>query len=117
MTDKIPNVLVVDDAREIRETLVRYLQKNGLRAAGAEGPVAARKLLRTNVFDIVILDILMPGEDGLSFCRYLCDALDLPVRDGLQAITLASASDVSARLALSGTVNQVRLRRLQARPT
>ena len=79
MSEKIPNVLVVDDAREVRETLVRYLQKNGLRALGAESAVSARKLMRTNVFDLVLLDIMMPGEDGLVFCRYLRDALDLPV--------------------------------------
>jgi two-component system OmpR family response regulator len=79
MTERIPNILVVDDAREMRETLVRYLQKNGLRCAGAESAAAARKLMRSSIFDIAILDILMPGEDGFSFCRYLRDTLDLPV--------------------------------------
>ena len=47
MTDTDPHVLVVDDARDVREPLVRYLQKNGYRATGAEGGTSTRKLLRT----------------------------------------------------------------------
>lgn len=79
MTEKIPHILVVDDARDMRETLVRYLQKNGLRAMGAESAAMARRLMRSNDFDLAMLDIMMPGEDGLTFCRHLRDTMDLPV--------------------------------------
>lgn len=79
MTDHSPHVLVVDDARDVREPLIRYLQKNGLRATGADGGSAARKLLRSKTFDLAVLDIMMPGEDGLSLCRHLRDSHDLPV--------------------------------------
>lgn len=79
MSEKSFHLLVVDDAREIRDPLVKYLQNNGYRAMGAESAAAARKLLRTRAFDLVVLDVLMPGEDGLSFCRYLRESGDIPV--------------------------------------
>ena len=79
MTETSPHILVVDDAREIREPLVKYLQKNGYRAIGADNAAAARKCLRTHTFDLIVLDIMMPGEDGLSFCRSLREANDVPV--------------------------------------
>src|SRR5437762_10472409 len=61
-----PHILVVDDARDIREPLVRYLKESGYRASAADGAQAARRLMRTAGIDLVILDIMMPGEDGLS---------------------------------------------------
>ncbi len=74
-----PHILVVDDEREIREPLVRYLVKNGLRASMAGSAAAARKEMKTSAIDLVVLDIMMPGEDGLSFCRHLREATDIPV--------------------------------------
>ena len=79
MTDTIPHILVVDDARDIRDPLVRYLQKNGYRATAAENPAVARKLLKSRQFDLAVVDIVMPGEDGLSFCRHLRENGDTPV--------------------------------------
>lgn len=79
MTETSPHILVVDDAREIREPLVKYLQKNGYRAMGAESAAVARKHLRAHAFDLIVLDILMPGEDGLSFCRSLRETSAVPV--------------------------------------
>lgn len=79
MTETSPHILVVDDAREIREPLVKYLQKNSYRATGAESAAVARKHLRAHAFDLIVLDILMPGEDGLSFCRSLREASDVPM--------------------------------------
>ncbi|MBP6013568.1 MAG: response regulator [Alphaproteobacteria bacterium] len=79
MTETSPHILVVDDAREIREPLVKYLQKNGYRAMGAESAAVARKHLRAHAFDLIVLDILMPGEDGLSFCRSLRETSGVPV--------------------------------------
>lgn len=74
-----PHILIVDDHRDIRETLARYLVKNGLRATTAENAANARKTLKTASIDLVVLDIMMPGEDGLSLCRHLVETNSLPV--------------------------------------
>ncbi|WP_417684808.1 response regulator [Roseibium sp.] len=79
MNDPSPHILVVDDHRDIRETLARYLVKNGLRATSAESAAQARKVLKAASIDLVVLDIMMPGEDGLSLCRHLVEAGNLPV--------------------------------------
>jgi len=74
-----PHILVVDDSRDIRELLVRYLQTHGYRATAAESAVAARRVLKTNAIDLAVLDVMMPGEDGLSLCRSLRADGDMPV--------------------------------------
>ena len=63
-----PHILVVDDHRDIRDLLARFLVKHGLRASVAESAGAARKLLQAAEIDLIVLDIMMPGEDGLSLC-------------------------------------------------
>ncbi|MFG1477437.1 response regulator [Xanthobacter sp. V4C-4] len=77
--DRTPHILVVDDHREIRELLARYLARNGLRVSVAAGGAEMRQHLRTGAIDLVVLDIMMPGEDGLSLCRQLRQGSDLPV--------------------------------------
>ena len=67
--DETPHILVVDDHREIRELLARYLAKSGFRVSAAENAAAARRRLQAEAIDLVVLDIMMPGEDGLSLCR------------------------------------------------
>ena len=79
MTEHAPHILVVDDHRDIRETLARYLRKNGLRTSMAENAATARKFLKTAAVDLVVLDIMMPGEDGLSLCRSLVETGTTPV--------------------------------------
>ncbi|MCY6381171.1 response regulator [Hoeflea prorocentri] len=79
MNDTSAHILVVDDHRDIRETLARYLVKNGLRASVADSAAQARKTLTAASVDLVVLDIMMPGEDGLSFCRYLVEKGGPPV--------------------------------------
>jgi two-component system, OmpR family, response regulator len=71
--------LVVDDSRDIRELLVRYLEQNGFRASAAPGADQARRLMKTSAFDLAVLDVMMPGEDGLSLCRSLHHDSDMPV--------------------------------------
>lgn len=73
------HILVVDDHRDIRDLLARYLAKNGLRVSTAEDSASARRLLKGAAVDLVVLDIMMPGEDGLSLCRYLRESTDTPV--------------------------------------
>ncbi|WP_417669417.1 response regulator [Roseibium sp.] len=79
MSDPSPHILVVDDHRDIRETLARYLIKNGLRATTADSAAQARKALKAASVDLVVLDIMMPGEDGLSLCRHLVSSSNMPV--------------------------------------
>jgi two-component system OmpR family response regulator len=74
-----PHILVVDDHREIRDALTRYLQKNGMRADGAEDARAMDRALAEGAYDLIVLDVMMPGEDGLSVCRRLRAAGDAPI--------------------------------------
>lgn len=77
--DATPHILVVDDQRDIREPLGRYLEKQGLRVSLAAGAAEAREFLRRSAVDLVILDVMMPGEDGLSLCRHLRESLNIPI--------------------------------------
>lgn len=70
-TDHIDNILVVDDDRDIRTGVVDYLRKNGLRASAAVDGRDMFAQLETSAFDLVVLDIMMPGDDGLVLCRTL----------------------------------------------
>ncbi len=79
MNEATPHILVVDDHREIRDLLARYLVKHGLRVSVANGGGAMKKELKTSAIDLVVLDIMMPGDNGLSLCRHLRETTDLPV--------------------------------------
>jgi two-component system OmpR family response regulator len=72
-------VLLVDDERTLREPLAEYLSRQGFAVVEAEGAAQARSKMRTERPDIVLLDIMMPGEDGLSLCRHLVEVRDIPV--------------------------------------
>lgn len=74
-----PHILVVDDQRDIRDLLARYLVKHGFRASVADSAEAARKLLRAAQIDLIVLDIMMPGEDGLSLTRSIRENQEIPV--------------------------------------
>ena len=74
-----PHVLVVDDHRDIREPLARYLEKHDVRVTAVDSADAARRALRKAAVDLVVLDIMMPGEDGLQLCRHLRETTRIPV--------------------------------------
>lgn len=78
MDDK-PHLLLVDDERSIREPLATYLGRNGFRVTPAEDAEKARTFLQGYAIDLVVLDVMMPGEDGLSLCRHIRETSDLPV--------------------------------------
>jgi two-component system OmpR family response regulator len=75
----ITRVLVVDDEAALREPLSDYLVRQGFAATQAASAAEARARLAAEAFDIVLLDIMMPGEDGLSLCRHLIEARGVPV--------------------------------------
>lgn len=79
MTDKPPHLLIVDDERSIREPLSDYLGKNGFRVTRAENADKARAFLAAGGVDLAILDVMMPGEDGLSLSRFIRATSELPV--------------------------------------
>ncbi len=66
-----PHILIVDDHREIRDALAKYLEKNGMRATTAANALAMDSAMKVGQFDLIVLDVMMPGEDGLSVCRRL----------------------------------------------
>ena len=74
-----PHILLVDDERDIRDPLAAYLQRNGLRVAKAENAAAARQILSAYAIDLVLLDIMMPGEDGLALTGYIRATSAIPV--------------------------------------
>lgn len=74
-----PHVLVVDDDRELRELLADYLGRHGCRVGAAADGRAMRRYLEAARVDLVVLDVMLPGEDGLSLCRGLRAGSTLPV--------------------------------------
>ncbi|PHR91729.1 MAG: DNA-binding response regulator [Robiginitomaculum sp.] len=77
--DKTSHILVVDDQPDIRDALGEHLERNGFRVSAAPSAKDARATLGKHTIDLVILDIMMPGEDGLSLCRYLGENTGIPV--------------------------------------
>lgn len=74
-----PHILIVDDNREIRELLAKYLAKNGMRVSQSASAADARRALKEKAIDLIVLDIMMPGEDGLSLCRHIKETSEKPV--------------------------------------
>lgn len=79
LPDNAPHVLIVDDDQRIRNLLTRYLCENGFRVTPAADASAARAAMRGLAFDLVVLDVMMPGENGLSLARTLKDGGDIPI--------------------------------------
>lgn len=73
------HILIVDDNSDIRQPLARYLGDHGMRVTSVDGGKAMRDTLANSVIDLILLDIMMPGEDGLSLCRYVQSRLKIPV--------------------------------------
>lgn len=73
------HILVVDDQPDIRDALCEHLERNGFKATPAADAKHAREHLDTLDIDLVVLDIMMPGETGLSLCRHLSESSGTPV--------------------------------------
>jgi len=79
MEASTPHLLIVDDDREIRDLLGRFLKGHGFRVTAAADGRAMFEALSGGRFDLVVLDLMLPGEDGLSLCRRLRSESELPV--------------------------------------
>ena len=74
-----PHILIVDDHREIRDLVSRALTKEGFRVSAAADGRAMRKVLADSRIDLIALDLMLPGEDGLSLCRSLRARSSIPI--------------------------------------
>lgn len=79
LPDDAPHILVVDDDKRIRDLIERFLSENGYRVSTAEDAAMARAGLRGFSFDLLILDIMMPGESGLSLAQDLRSQSQVPI--------------------------------------
>lgn len=96
----LTHILVVDDDRRIRELLASYLAGHGFRVSGAKSAEEARACMRGLSFDLIVLDVMMPGETGLDLLRSLRENADaVPV---LVLSALAESGDRIAGLASGG---------------
>ena len=73
------HLLVVDDDDRIRDLLKTFLSKKGFRVSTAESAETARRLMQTLAFDLLILDVMMPGENGFEFTQSLRKSHEIPV--------------------------------------
>jgi two-component system, OmpR family, phosphate regulon response regulator OmpR len=88
-----PHILLVDDDRRIRELLAEYLKSNGFLVTAASNSAEARKALNGLAFDMIVLDIMMPGENGLALATSLrADSNPVPI------LMLSARSDTSDRI-------------------
>lgn len=79
MSETLEHLLVVDDDREIRRLLEEYLTQSGYRVTSVGEGRAMRRALDEHRIDLVVLDLMLPGEDGLSLCRSLRAQSNIPV--------------------------------------
>lgn len=87
-----PHILTVEDDREIRTMVSRFLQKHGFRVSAADSARAMDKILSAARVDLLLLDIMLPGEDGLSICRRIRAQSAMPV------IMLTASGEPTARV-------------------
>ena len=74
-----PHILVIDDDRRLLARLQKYLMSQGFLVSTASSAAAAEARLRSLAFDLLIVDVMMPGEDGMSFTRRIRQSLGLPI--------------------------------------
>jgi len=86
------HLLIVDDDQRIRTLLAKYLNKNGYLATTARDAAHARRLLAGLEFDMLIIDVMMPGENGFDFTRHLRQTLTTPI------MLLTARGDASDRI-------------------
>lgn len=93
MNDVAPHLLIVDDDERIRTLLARFLIKNGFLVSTARDAAHARRLLEGLEFDLIIMDVMMPGEDGISLTRAVRETFVTPI------VLLTAKGETSDRIA------------------
>ncbi|KAB2703301.1 response regulator [Brucella lupini] len=73
------HIAVVDDHRDIRDLVGKYLSKQGYRVSLAESGAALKRIMEHSAIDLIVLDVMMPGEDGLSVCREIRGTSQVPI--------------------------------------
>ncbi len=79
MTDPDAHLLIVDDDERIRGLLQKFLMRNGFLVSAARDAAHARRILSGLDFDLIVLDVMMPGEDGVSLCNHIRQTRSTPV--------------------------------------
>ena len=86
------HLLIVDDDERIRTLLQKFLMRNGFLVTSARDAAHARRVLSGLDFDLIVMDVMMPGEDGLSLCRGLRETLATPI------LLLTAKGETDARI-------------------
>lgn len=89
----IPHILVVDDDERLRTLLAKFLRDKGFMVTTASRASDAREKMKSLAFDLIILDLMMPGETGLEF------ATDLRTRDSIPILMLTAMAEIEDRIA------------------
>ena len=92
MTAVLPHVLAVDDDPDLRNVVAQYLAKNDLRATAVSSGAEMEKVLQCEVIDCIVLDLRLPGEDGLAIARRLREQGSIPI------LMLTGCSDEADRV-------------------
>jgi two-component system phosphate regulon response regulator OmpR len=90
--DHAPHVLVVDDDRRLRDLLARFLSEHGFRVTTAASAAEARAKSETFVFDVLVLDVMMPGETGFEYARKIRETSQVPI------VMLTAQADAADRV-------------------
>ncbi|PRX09572.1 response regulator [Martelella mediterranea] len=73
------HVVVVDDHDDVRDSVREYLEHQGYRVSAADGGTSLRRILERQTVDLIVLDVMMPGEDGITLCRQVRASADIPI--------------------------------------
>jgi len=92
LTDNAPHLLIIDDDSRIRSLLSRYLGEHGFRVTSAADAGEARRRLAGLAFDLLIVDVMMPGEDGLALTKSLRETMSVPI------LMLTARSETESRI-------------------
>ncbi|MEO0327379.1 MAG: response regulator transcription factor [Pseudomonadota bacterium] len=90
--DDAPHILVVDDDSRLRKLLTRYLAENGYRVTNAKDAAEARRSIKSLEFDLIVVDVMMPGESGISLTESLAKEEIAPI------LMLTALADVENRI-------------------
>ena len=86
------HLLIIDDDQKIRLLLKKFLENNGFRVSDAENTDEAKKIMESLIFDLLVVDIMMPGQNGLDFLKEIRQTSEIPI------LMLTAMSDPEDRL-------------------